>query len=153
MSLIQPIRRMFYEKSSSGYSYKSSADELCALRMRFYEGKAVLANIIFPMILYCSIRIYQDEEDRALWIYLFLCNLTGITFSGSAFMAVFAGSGAILPIILLRFLKMRKEMSIKNAAVKCRKWIVPWFITMMPIFCWAFAYILVKLQVISLKIK
>lgn len=120
---------------------------------RLYEGKAVLANIIFPMILYCSIRLYQDEEDLAPWIYLFLCNLTGITFSGSAFMAVFAGSGAILPIILLRFLKMRKEMSVPEAAGQCKKWVVSWIISMLPIFCWAFAYLLVKLQVISLSIK
>lgn len=119
---------------------------------RLYEGKAVLANIIFPMILYCSLRLYQDDGDKLPWIYLFLCNLTGVTFSGSSFMAVFACSGAILPMIVLRFMKIRKELSVAGAVKQCWKWMVSWMISMMPIFCWALAYILVKLQVISLKI-
>lgn len=107
------------------------------LFLRLYEGKSVLANIIFPMVLYCSVRLYQEEEDRLVWIYLFLCNLTAITFSGSSFMAVFACGAAILPIICLR-----------------RKWKLtwPWLVSMAPIFCWALAYILAKLQVISLSI-
>lgn len=105
---------------------------------RLYEGKAVLANIIFPMILYCSIRLYQEEQDRAVWVYLFLCNLTAVTLSGSAFLALFGCGAVMLPLLLLRrqFSRLRS-----------------WLVSVSPILFWAGLYLLAKLQVISLRIR
>lgn len=106
--------------------------------LRLYEGKAVLANIIFPMILYCSIRIWQDEQDRLAWAALFFCNLTAVTFSGSSFLVIFGCGAVILPVILFR----HRFRLLKN-----------WIVGIAPIFVWAAAYLLVKLQVLSLSIR
>lgn len=108
------------------------------LFLRLYEGKAVLANIIFPMILYCSIRLYQDEKDRLIWVYLFICNLTAVTFSGSSFLVLFGCSAVLLPILLLR-----RQVKLLRL----------WLVSVSPIFFWAAVYLLAKLQVISLSIR
>lgn len=46
------------------------------LLFRIWQGKAVLANIIIPSILYFSFRSMQGEEKRGEWIMLFACALT-----------------------------------------------------------------------------
>ena len=108
------------------------------LFLRLYEGKSVLANIIFPMILYCSIRLYQDERDKLVWVYLFLCSLTAVTFSGSSFLTVFGCSAVMLPVILLR---------------RRFKLLLSWAVSILPIICWAALYLLAKLQIIPLSIR
>lgn len=107
------------------------------LFLRLYEGKSVLANIIFPMIFYCAVRFYQEERDGQVWVYLFLCNLAAVAFSGSSFLAVFACGAMILPVIVLR-----------------RRWkAIFWcLVSMSPIFAWALFYLLAKLQILSLSI-
>lgn len=103
---------------------------------RLYEGKSMLANIVLPMILYCSIRLYQEDGDRLPWLYLFFVNLAAITFSGTSVIAVFACSAAIIPIIFLR---------------RRFKLLVPYILCMLPMFGWALAYVLAKVHVIPMK--
>lgn len=105
---------------------------------RLYEGKAVLANIILPMILYCSIRLYQEAQEYAVWVYLFFCNLAAVAFSGSSFLALFGCGAVLLPLLLLR---------------RQFKTLWAWLIGVSPILVWAGLYLLVKLQVISLRIR
>lgn len=45
------------------------------LLFRIWQGKAVLANIIIPCILYFSYRTMQGEEKFGEWIMLFACAL------------------------------------------------------------------------------
>lgn len=104
---------------------------------RLYEGKAILANLVLPMILYCSLRNYRNDREKAPWIYLFLCNLAAVSFSGSAMIAAFAGSAVTVPLILLR---RRFRLA------------VPYILCQLPVVCWFAAYYLSKTGVISLKI-
>lgn len=104
---------------------------------RLYEGKAILANLVLPMILYCSFRLYRDDKDKMTWIYLFLCNLAAVSFSGSAMIAAFACSAVTVPLIILR---RRLRLA------------VPYIICLLPIGCWFIAYYLAKIGEISLKI-
>lgn len=69
---------------------------------RIYEGKAILANLVAGMILYCCIRLYQDVEDRKIWLLLFVCNLASIAFSQSAMFFPAAAAAGTLPFILYR---------------------------------------------------
>lgn len=105
---------------------------------RLYEGKAILANLVFPMILYCSIRIWQKEEDLAAWIYLFLCNFAAVVFSGSALIVPFAASAVILPVIVQR---------------KKYRLLISYAIVQLPVACWGTAYVLAKAGILSLSAK
>lgn len=69
---------------------------------RLHEGKAILANLAAAMILYCCVRLYQDLEDRKIWILLFICNLASIAFSQSAMFFPAAAAAGTLPFILVR---------------------------------------------------
>lgn len=67
---------------------------------RCYEGKAILANISMILVFYCGIWFWQEAEDKRMWIFLMLTNISAITFSGSAIIMPAAVSAAILPGIL-----------------------------------------------------
>lgn len=69
---------------------------------RGYEGKALLANIIFPMVLYCSLWFYQEGRDRRVWAALFLVCAGAACFSGSSVILPAAVSAGILPVLLAR---------------------------------------------------
>lgn len=104
---------------------------------RLYEGKAILANLVLPMILYCALRLYRDDGDKIIWVYLFLCNLAAVCFSGTAVIAAFGCSAAVVPLILLR---RRLRLA------------VPYVICLLPIGCWFAAYYLAKIGKLSLAI-
>lgn len=69
---------------------------------RSYEGKSLLANIIFPMVLYCGIWIWQKKQDYRPWLLLFLTSASAAAFSGSSVIFPVAVSAAVLPVILSR---------------------------------------------------
>lgn len=52
----------------AGYSERTSG---LFLLIRLWQGKAVLAGILLPMILYLAIRIFMLEGKRADWVLLF----------------------------------------------------------------------------------
>lgn len=68
---------------------------------RSYEGKALLANIAIPAVLYCCIRFWKREEEK-LWILLFLASLSAVTFSGSSIIAAAGIAAGILPVLCWR---------------------------------------------------
>ena len=67
---------------------------------RIYEGKAILSNISFVLIFYCAIWIWQNVNDRRMWLVLFLTNASAVTFSGSSIIMPAAASAAVLPVLL-----------------------------------------------------
>ncbi len=69
---------------------------------RGYEGKALLANVIFPMVLYCSLWIYQDAAGRGAYAALFLVSLSAACFSGSSVILPAAAAAGVLPVLFLR---------------------------------------------------
>lgn len=104
---------------------------------RLYEGKAILANLVLPMILCCSLRLYRNDRDKTIWIDLFFCNLAAVGFSGSAMIAAAACSAAVLPLI---FLRKRFRLA------------APYLVCLLPLACWYGAYYLAKIGVLSLAI-
>ena len=69
---------------------------------RNYEGKSILANIVFPLILYCSIWFWQRPKDKNVWIVLLLISLGGVAISGSSIILPVAVSAGILPVLAAR---------------------------------------------------
>ena len=106
------------------------------LFQRIYEGKSILANLVLPMVFYCSVQIYQKEDDRAPWILLFLTGLAAVTFSGSSLIVLFAGSAVTVPVILFR----RRFLLIRA-----------YLFSILPILCWGFAYFLTRIGVLVLR--
>lgn len=106
------------------------------LLTRSYEGKSILANIIFPMVLYCAIRLYQDEKEKFLWGLAFLTSVSAITFTGSSIILLIALSAGFLPVIVVR---------------KKGKLFFPLLICMMPNFLYLAVYFLCRAQIIILN--
>lgn len=93
---------------------------------RCYEGKAILANISMILVFYCGIWFWQEAEDKRMWVFLLLTNISAITFSGSAIIMPAAVSAAVLPGIL-RTKKIKK--------------IVPYFVVMLPSILYLAVYV------------
>lgn len=74
---------------------------------RAYEGKALLANVAIPAVLYCCIWFWQKSEAN-MWVVLFLVSLSAVAFSGSSIILAAAIGVGILPTIFMRkeFLKL-----------------------------------------------
>lgn len=68
---------------------------------RAYEGKSLLANIAIPAVLYCSIWFWKEEE-RNMWIMLFLSSLSAVCFSGSSIILLAAIAAGIFPMLWQR---------------------------------------------------
>lgn len=68
---------------------------------RSYEGKAILANIAVPVVIYCCLWLWQKEEKN-LWIVIFLASVSGICFSGSAFILIAGIAAGVIPVICKR---------------------------------------------------
>lgn len=103
---------------------------------RCYEGKAILANISMLLVFYCGIWFWQEAEDKRMWIFLLLTNISAITFSGSAIIMPAAVSAAILPGIL-RTKKFKK--------------IVPYFVVMLPSILYLIVYMGTKVGLFTFK--
>lgn len=69
---------------------------------RSYEGKSLLGNVIFPVVLYCSIWFWQKAKDYRPWLVLFLASASGAAFSGSSLIFPVAVSAGILPTLLFK---------------------------------------------------
>lgn len=65
---------------------------------RSYEGKAILANIAVPVVIYCCLWLWQ-KEDKNSWIVMFLASVSGICFSGSSFILMAGIAAGVIPVI------------------------------------------------------
>lgn len=95
----------------SAYSERTSG---LFLLIRLWQGKAILAGILLPMILYMALRIYfkpcKTEESRADWILLF--------FLMSACCMV-SSMGVMLGAVMLGILALYFAFRQKNARRLC----------------------------------
>lgn len=103
---------------------------------RSYEGKAILANVSIPIVLYCCIWLWQEKKDRNVWVLLFVSSLSAVAFSGSAVIFPVVISAGILPLIL-----MRKQFS----------QLVSYAVCMLPSILYAAAYVLATNGWLTLK--
>lgn len=70
------------------------------LMHRTYEGKAVLAAVILPMLVYCLLRILDNPSGRN-WLFFWLVSTSGFVISMSAlFIIPVAVSALLIPYIL-----------------------------------------------------
>lgn len=67
---------------------------------RSYEGKAILANIIFPVVLMCALWLYEEDENRTVWKVMFLAAVSALGFSGSAIILPAAVLAGMVPVML-----------------------------------------------------
>lgn len=73
------------------------------LLTRGYEGKAMLANLVLPSVLYFGICLYEKIDDKAVWLMLFCAGVAGVDISMSGMSIVpVAVSAVCLPVILQR---------------------------------------------------
>lgn len=69
---------------------------------RAYEGKALLANVSIPLVLFVAIWFWQEQKGNAQWVILFLTSLSAVAFSGSAIIFPAALGAGILPVIVMK---------------------------------------------------
>ncbi len=71
------------------------------LLTRGYEGKALLANVILPFILYLGLCLFENIKNRSAWLLLFATTVAGVDISMSAMSIVpVAASAACLVAII-----------------------------------------------------
>lgn len=124
---------------------------------RFYEGKALLANVAIPMVLLISIclfRLWNTEnvtppaakgrichlplQERNIWILLFLTAVSAICFSGSAIIFPAVIGAGVLPLLVMKKKPGR---------------IIPCCICMMPCIMYGIAFLCVKYGILSLRAR
>lgn len=105
---------------------------------RSYEGKALLANVSIPLVLYCGIWLYEQKgkTDKNIWILLFLTSLSALCFSGSSIILPVAVSAAVLPVLIVR-----KRFSD----------LIPYVLCMLPNILYMAAYMCVKYGFLTLR--
>lgn len=121
---------------------------------RTYEGKALLANISVPIALFAALWLWQlwnkketscmgtegghgaANEERNVWIILFLASASAVCFSGSSIIYPVAISAGVIPLILIK-----------------RKWkkLIPYVLCMLPNILHAGVYLCAALKLITLK--
>ena len=72
------------------------------LLTRGYEGKALLANISIPAVLYIAVWLWQEAKEKRLWVILFLTSLSALGFSGSSIIFPAVLAAAIVPVMVFR---------------------------------------------------
>ena len=102
---------------------------------RSYEGKAILANVVFPVVLMCAMWLYEEKEDRKVWAVMFVTAISALGFSGSAIIFPAAVLAAMVPVML-----MKHKLSNLPYCILC----------MVPSVLYAALYFACKLGMISL---
>ncbi|MCI9138186.1 MAG: hypothetical protein HFI78_00345 [Lachnospiraceae bacterium] len=62
----------------SGYLVRSPG---CFLFLRIWQGKALLANLVFPMMLYQQIEDYEHQDEKVAWVRKLMIMISGGAFS------------------------------------------------------------------------
>jgi len=67
---------------------------------RIYEGKAVISNICAVAVIWCSLRLYTNIEDRFAWFMLSVNSMAALCFSGSGYLIILSSAAfAALPVL------------------------------------------------------
>lgn len=106
-----------------GYIVYSSA---CFLLLRIWQGKAMLVNFAFPMLMGYCIDIYKEKENTGTWILNLIIVITGIGFTvvGIYLMPIFYLMIGIPYLTRCGILKQWK---------RCWKLIIQAFVSMLPV--------------------
>ena len=106
-----------------GYAVYSSA---CFLLLRIWQGKAMLVNFVFPMLMGYCIDIYKEKENTGTWVLNLILVIAGIGFTvvGIYLMPVFYLMIGIPYLIYCGILKQWK---------RCWKLVIRAFISMLPV--------------------
>lgn len=106
-----------------GYAVYSSA---CFLLLRIWQGKAMLVNFAFPMLIGYCIDIYRKKENVGTWILNLIVVIAGIGFSvvGIYLMPAFYIVIGMPYLIYCGILKQWK---------RCWKLIIQAFVSMLPV--------------------
>lgn len=95
------IWRMICFLSLIQFFFHTTYSNASFLLTRGYEGKAILANIIVPAVLYLGLCLYENTNDRVVWSMLFLAAVAGVNISMSGMSIIpVAESAVILPVII-----------------------------------------------------
>ncbi len=107
------------------------------LLARGYEGKGILAGVVFPMLAYWQVRVWKEEELRELAAGLFLCCAAAVCFAGSG---IFAGAACA-------------AVTIPKALIKRRPGYIGVFLVgILPILAYGAMLAAVRIGILSLKI-
>ena len=104
---------------------------------RLYEGKALIAALAVPFVLYIGIEYWNGLGELQAGILFFLCSGMAVCFSGSSIILLAEIPAAGLPV----FLRERKFK-------KC----LPVLIGIIPVVCWCLCYILAEKGIIPMRI-
>lgn len=73
------------------------------LLMRGYEGKAILANVVLPFVLYLDLCLYDDIQNKRIWLMVFCAGIAGVDISMSALSIVpVAVTAVCISVIIAR---------------------------------------------------
>ncbi|MCI5650132.1 MAG: DUF6077 domain-containing protein [Fusicatenibacter sp.] len=73
------------------------------LLTRGYEGKAILSNVILPLVFYFGLCLYEKMEDRNIWKLIFMTGIAAVDISMSSMLIVPAAvSAVVLPQIVMK---------------------------------------------------
>lgn len=80
------------------------------LLTRGYEGKAILANVVLPFVLYLALCLMENIDDRMSWFLLFCTGIAGvdISMSGMSILPVAVTGAAFLAMLYHRRWKKLK---------------------------------------------
>lgn len=89
------IAQFFFHTVYSGSTF---------LFTRGYEGKAILANVVIPFILYLGLCLFGRIDDKKSWFMLFCTGIAGvnISMSGMSILPVAISAVALLAIFVHR---------------------------------------------------
>jgi hypothetical protein len=80
-----------------GYSYYSQGT---ALLTRVWQGKAILAALLIPLLLFLLYKVYSGPKERGLYLAILLLNIAGLALNPSA-VYLFASTLAIFGLLIL----------------------------------------------------
>lgn len=85
------------------------------LLTRGYEGKAILSNVILPLVFYLGCRLYEAFDNRTNWILLFMTGIAAVDLSMSSMLIVPAAVSAVVIPQMIR----KKEWKKMGSYVIC----------------------------------
>ena len=105
---------------------------------RLYEGKAVLGNVMVPMLLLCGLDLWRDFDDRAALAGIFFACGASVCLAGTC-VIMFAGVPAAILPGLCRSRSFRRWYTL--------------LLGLIPVLCWAACYMAAKTGYLPMHIR